>query len=109
MGQIQSTIDVVEKLTTAYYAALGIVFTIVLGVIAFLIYDKQSLKKEMRDKYNEILDSKVHELQKEFNIGLNKIESINDLKLKYLEIETYRYYVTSSIRNYTTRENKRLI
>ena len=46
MGQIQSTIDVVEKLTTAYYAALGIVFTIVLGVIAFLIYDKQSLKKE---------------------------------------------------------------
>ena len=109
MGQIQSTIDVVEKLTTAYYAALGIVFTIVLGVIAFLIYDKQSLKKEMRDKYNEILDSKVHELQKEFNIGLNKIESINDLKLKYLEIETYRYYLTSSIRNYTTRANKRLI
>ena len=35
MEQLQDTVDIVDKLTTAYYAALGLVFTIFLGVIVF--------------------------------------------------------------------------
>lgn len=45
MEKIQETVNIVEKLTTAYYAALGLIFAIFLGVIVFLIYDKNSLKK----------------------------------------------------------------
>ena len=95
MEQLQNTIDIVDKLTIAYYTALGLVFTIFLGVIIFLVYDKNSLKKEMRDKYNEILDSKVKDLQKEFNKGLNQIESKNNLRLLQLETQTYRIHKKS--------------
>lgn len=56
MEKIQETVNIVEKLTTAYYAALGLIFAIFLGVIVFLIYDKNSLKKEMREKYQEMLE-----------------------------------------------------
>lgn len=109
MEQLQNTVDIVDKLTTAYYAALGLVFTIFLGIIVFLIYDKNSLKKEMRDKYNEILELKVQELQKEFNKGLKRIESKNSLKLILLETQTYHYYTVDSLRNPATRSNKELI
>jgi len=109
MEQLQNTVDIVDKLTTAYYAALSIVFAIFLGVIIFLVYDKNSLKKEMRDKYNEILDSKVKDLQKEFNKGLNQIESKNNLRLFKLETLTYNYYVMDSLRNISTRSKKNLI
>lgn len=109
MEQFQNTVDIVDKLTTAYYAALSIVFAIFLGVIIFLVYDKNSLKKEMRDKYNEILDSKVKDLQKEFNKGLNQIESKNNLRLFKLETLTYNYYVMDSLRNISTRSKKNLI
>lgn len=109
MEQLQNTVDIVDKLTTAYYAALGLVFTIFLGVIVFLIYDKNSLKKEMRDKYNEILGLKVQELQKEFNKGLKRIESENSLELILLKTETYHYYTLDSLRNSATRSNKELI
>ena len=44
MEKIQETVNIVE-LTTAYYAALGLIFAIFLGVIVFLVYDKNSLKK----------------------------------------------------------------
>ena len=37
MDKIQETVNIVEKLTTAYYAALGLIFAIFLGVIVFLI------------------------------------------------------------------------
>lgn len=106
MEQLQNTVDIVDKLTTAYYAALSIVFAIFVGVIIFLVYDKNSLKKEMRDKYNEILDSKVKDLQKEFNKGLNQIESKNNLRLLKLETQTYNYYVMDSLRNISTRSKK---
>ena len=109
MEKLQNTVDIVDKLTTTYYAALGLVFTILLGVIAFLFYDKNSLKKEMRDKYNEILELKVQELQKEFNKGLKRIESENSLKLILLETQTYHYYTVDSLRNPATRSNKELI
>ena len=109
MEQLQNTVDIVDKLTTAYYAALSIVFAIFVGVIIFLVYDKNSLKKEMRDKYNEILDSKVKDLQKEFNKGLNQIESKNNLRLLKLETQTYNYYVMDSLRNISTRSKKNLI
>ena len=39
MEQLQNTVDIVDKLTTAYYAALSLVFAIFLGVIILFVYD----------------------------------------------------------------------
>ena len=109
MEKIQETVNIVEKLTTAYYAALGLIFAIFLGVIVFLIYDKNSLKKEMRDKYQEMLELEVEKLQIEFDKGMSLIERKNNLKLFMLENQVYFFYLKDSLRNVSTRSKKKLI
>ena len=109
MDKIQETVNIVEKLTTAYYAALGLIFAIFLGVIVFLIYDKNSLKKEMREKYEEMLEIEVNKLQIEFEKGMNLIERKNNLKLYMLENQVYFFYLKDSLRNVSTRSKKNLI
>ena len=106
MKNIQDTVDIAEKLTTAYYAALGLIFTIFLGVIVFLIYDKNSLKKEMREKYKEMLELEVKKLQTDFEKGMNDIERKNNLKLSMLENQVYFFYLKDSLRNFFTRSKK---
>ena len=108
MDKIQETVNIVEKLTTAYYAALGLIFAIFLGVIVFLIY-KNSLKKEMREKYEEMLEIEVNKLQIEFEKGMNLIERKNNLKLYMLENQVYFFYLKDSLRNVSTRSKKNLI
>ena len=109
MEKIQETVNIVEKLTTAYYAALGLIFAIFLGVIVFLIYDKNSLKKEMREKYQEMLELEVKKLQIEFDKGMSLIERKNNLKLFQLENQVYFFYLKDSLRNVSTRSKKKLI
>ena len=109
MEKIQETVNIVEKLTTDYYAALGLIFAIFLGVIVFLIYDKNSLKKEMRDKYQEMLELEVEKLQIEFDKGMSLIERKNNLKLFMLENQVYFFYLKDSLRNVSTRSKKKLI
>ncbi|HFI0079988.1 hypothetical protein [Streptococcus suis] len=107
--EVSQVVDLVDRLTTAYYSSLALIFTIVLGTIAFLIYDKNSLKKEMREKYEEIVKIKSEELKQEIESNLDKLKDENVIELKRIENLSYYNYVKDSLRNISTRSNKLLI
>ncbi|NQN88238.1 hypothetical protein HO997_10160 [Streptococcus suis] len=107
--EVSQVVDLVDRLTTAYYTSLALIFTIVLGTIAFLIYDKNSLKKEMREKYEEIVKIKSEELKQEIESNLDKLKEENVIELKRIENLSYYNYVKDSLRNISTRSNKILI
>ncbi|HFI0090061.1 TPA: hypothetical protein ACGOS0_001390, partial [Streptococcus suis] len=101
--EVSQVVDLVDRLTTAYYSSLALIFTIVLGTIAFLIYDKNSLKKEMREKYEEIVKIKSEELKQEIESNLDKLKDENVIELKRIENLSYYNYVKDSLRNISTR------
>lgn len=62
------TIEMIDRLTASYFSALGFVATIILGMIAFVFWDRRTYKRE---------------LEKEIEIKVGEVTSQLKIELRY--------------------------
>ena len=79
----EELLNTVNSLTNTYYAALGFVATVILGILAFVFWDRVNFKKSLEKEFKTILKEELK----------NQKFEIDYYYLKYLpfikKLETY--------------------
>ena len=72
------TIDIIDRLTTSYFSALGFVATIILGMIAFVFWDRRTYKKELEKEIEIKLGEATSQLKVELRYYFLDLVPFND-------------------------------
>ena len=79
----EELLNTLNSLTNTYYAALGFVATVILGILAFVFWDRVNFKKSLEKEFKTILKEELK----------NQKFEIDYYYLKYLpfikKLETY--------------------
>lgn len=98
------TIDVIDRLTTSYFSALGFVATIILGMIAFVFWDRRTYKRELEKEIEIKVGEATTQLKVELRYYFLDLVPFNDEFLRLHSTLTdsgismiYKYQFTTSI------------
>lgn len=105
----EEVVNLVDKLTHGYHAAISTIVSIVSVVIIFAIWDRATIKKSIRTDFEKILEEKTKLLQNDFDENMSRIKSENNLEIKRMEVALQVQYLKTNIRNRSSRLNRNLI
>lgn len=80
----EELLNTVNSLTNTYYAALGFVATVILGILAFVFWDRVNFKKSLEKEFKTILKDELKNQKFEIDYYyLKYLPFINSLETKY--------------------------
>ena len=80
----EDLLNTVNSLTNTYYAALGFVATVILGILAFVFWDRVNFKKSLEKEFKIILKEELKNQKLEIDYHyLNYLPFINSLETRY--------------------------
>lgn len=80
----EELLNTVNSLTNTYYAALGFVATVILGILAFVFWDRVNFKKSLEKEFKTILKEELKNQKFEIDYYyLKYLPFINSLETKY--------------------------
>ena len=80
----EELLNTINSLTNTYYAALGFVATVILGVLAFVFWDRVNFKKSLEKEFKTILKEELKNQKLEIDYYyLKYLPFINSLETKY--------------------------
>lgn len=80
----EDLLNTVNSLTNTYYAALGFVATVILGILAFVFWDRVNFKKSLEKEFKIILKEELKNQKLEIDYYyLNYLPFINSLETRY--------------------------
>lgn len=80
----EDLLNTINSLTNTYYAALGFVATVVLGILAFVFWDRVNFKKSLEKEFKIILKEELKNQKLEIDYYyLNYLPFINSLETRY--------------------------
>ena len=80
----EDLLNTVNSLTNTYYAALGFVATVILGILAFVFWDRVNFKKSLEKEFKIILKEELKNQKLEIDYYyLKYLPFINSLETRY--------------------------
>ena len=80
----EELLNTVNSLTNTYYAALGFVATVILGILAFVFWDRVNFKKSFEKEFKIILKEELKNQKLEIDYYyLNHLPFIRKLETHY--------------------------
>ena len=80
----EELLNTVNSLTNTYYAALGFVATVILGILAFVFWDRVNFKKSLEKEFKIILKEELKNQKLEIDYYyLNHLPFIRKLETHY--------------------------
>lgn len=80
----EDLLNTVNSLTNTYYAALGFVATVILGILAFVFWDRVNFKKSLEKEFKTILKEELKNQKLEIDYYyLKYLPFIDNLETRY--------------------------
>lgn len=103
-------LNTINSLTNTYYAALGFVATVILGILAFVFWDRVNFKKSLEKEFKIILKEELKNQKLEIDYYyLKYLPFINSLETRYRGMGVYNHLMERRVLIYCDIPLNRII
>lgn len=97
----EDLLNTVNSLTNTYYAALGFVATVILGIFAFVFWDRVNFKKSLEKEFKIILKEELKNQKLEIDYYyLKYLPFIDSLETRYRGMGVYNHLMERRVLKY---------
>ena len=106
----EDLLNTVNSLTNTYYAALGFVATVILGILAFVFWDRVNFKKSLEKEFKIILKEELKNQKLEIDYYyLKYLPFINSLETRYRGMGVSNHLMDRTVLKYCHTPLNRIV
>lgn len=106
----EDLLNTVNSLTNTYYAALGFVATVILGILAFVFWDRVNFKKSLEKEFKIILKEELKNQKLEIDYYyLKYLPFINSLETRYRGMGVSNHLMDRTVLKYCDTPLNRIV